>query len=455
MARHSRALWLLAGALAAQVVVALVVWLPYSTKIAVLVLLPLQAGALWSVWRRERSLTNRANDAVRRMRSLVEASREWLWSTDADGRLIEVGSGSGELLGYTAEDLIGVSGWHLLAGKGEVHRLREESAVAIETGLGWHRVVSCLRHADGRDVWVETTAIPVFDANGRLLAFDGMCRPAEGAGGTAAQRQLVAQVGAVISGSAFVCAFQPIVDLSQGRITGVEALSRFHDGQSPEVWFSHAARAGLLLELELAAVREALDSAQVVPHDLYVSVNVSPATIADPRLVDVLEAAPLPFDRVVLEITEQVSVEDYEELAEPLTRLRQRGARLAVDDAGAGYASFRHILRLRPDVIKLDRALVHDMHVEPGARALVAAIVMFALEVGSTVVAEGIETVEELSAAAVLGIDAVQGFALAKPSTNRSVWDRWFSGLGVTLLASSGRLVPPAVQPPSPTSAVL
>jgi EAL domain-containing protein (putative c-di-GMP-specific phosphodiesterase class I) len=133
----------------------------------------------------------------------------------------------------------------------------------------------------------------------------------------------------------------------------------------------------------------------------------------------------MPLDRVVLEITEHVSVPDYDVLAARADDLRGLGVRLAVDDAGAGFASFRHILRLCPEYIKLDRTLIENISEDPARRALAAAVVLFAFEMGSAVVAEGVETLAELRTAQTLGIDAAQGFLLGRPTDDWSTWAEW------------------------------
>jgi EAL domain-containing protein (putative c-di-GMP-specific phosphodiesterase class I) len=191
--------------------------------------------------------------------------------------------------------------------------------------------------------------------------------------------------------------------------------------------FAQAAEVGLGVELELLAVRVALLAAEALPKDLYVSVNVSPAAVLAPELTDVLLASRVPLRRVVLEITEHVSVPDYKQLTTRIDELRALGVRLAVDDAGAGFASFRHILRLAPEYIKLDRTLIENISDDPARRALVAAVVLFALEMGSAVVAEGVETLAELRMTQTLGIDSAQGFLLGRPTDDWGTWAEWHS----------------------------
>lgn len=243
--------------------------------------------------------------------------------------------------------------------------------------------------------------------------------------------QVSARIGAVLTGSDLRVVFQPIISTETGCLVGAEALSRFaavnpgDPPETPDAVFSQAATVGLGVELELLAVRTALRAAMALPEDLYVSINVSPAALLSPLLTDCLLATPLPLGRVVLEITEHVSVPDYDLLAARAAEVRSLGVRLAVDDAGAGFASFRHILRLGPEYIKLDRTLIENISEDPARRALAAAVVLFAFEMGSAVVAEGVETLAELRTATTLGIDAAQGFLLGRPTDDWSTWAEW------------------------------
>jgi EAL domain-containing protein (putative c-di-GMP-specific phosphodiesterase class I) len=218
---------------------------------------------------------------------------------------------------------------------------------------------------------------------------------------------------------------QPIYSLETGRVVGVEALSRFagEPAQGPDKWFAEAHRHGLGVALEVLAVETALRVASALPAEVYVSVNVSPETLTSAALRAAVTTGAIPADRIVLELTEHASVDDYDPLTEALSDLRGRGMRLAIDDAGAGFASFRHILRLRPDLIKVDQAITRGIHNQPAHRAFAAALVMFGLDVGSvTIVAEGIETAEELRTIASLGIDAAQGYFLGRPAPADAEW---------------------------------
>ena len=161
------------------------------------------------------------------------------------------------------------------------------------------------------------------------------------AGQAAATRRIAEQVQRGVD-----IALQPIVNLDTGQIVSVEALARFSDGRSPDKWFSEASSLGLGTALELAAIEGAMARMNELPRSASLNINVSAATASTPALSKVLANAPA--GRVVLEITEHVPVTDYSALAAALAGLRARGVRVAVDDAGAGFASMQHVLRLRP-----------------------------------------------------------------------------------------------------------
>ena len=209
--------------------------------------------------------------------------------------------------------------------------------------------------------------------------------------------------------------YQPIVSLGDGKILGFEALARFPfvPTRRPDTWFAEAFEVGRGIELELKAVYTGLEGIRLLPESNYLALNASPTTLLDPRFAETLRDQPL--DRIVIEVTEHAGIYDYDRLAAALAPLRAQGMRLAVDDAGAGYASLRHILNLKPDIIKLDAELCRDIEDDPVRRALAASLVSFTRDVECKLVAEGVETAETLEALKALGIDAAQGFHLGRP----------------------------------------
>jgi EAL domain-containing protein (putative c-di-GMP-specific phosphodiesterase class I) len=218
-----------------------------------------------------------------------------------------------------------------------------------------------------------------------------------------------------IEGNDLRIVVQPIVDLSTMNAVGVEALSRFGFAPGPDKWFARATELGLGTLLEIASIRAALSKLNELPEHLYMSVNASPSTLCNDDILRAIDEADA--SRVVVEITEHASVLKYDELLACIDLLRQRGVRIAIDDAGAGYASFRHILSVHPDIIKIDREMVTRVDSDPARKALLTAFVGFATEIGAALVAEGIETVGELDMLRELGVQCGQGHYLAKPQT--------------------------------------
>jgi EAL domain-containing protein (putative c-di-GMP-specific phosphodiesterase class I) len=211
--------------------------------------------------------------------------------------------------------------------------------------------------------------------------------------------------------------FQPIAELESGLVVGYEALARFdvEPIRSPEAWFSSASDVGLGVDLELAAIEAAIRQLPRIPAGRFLSLNVSPATAETGELLDLCLAEGVDPARLVVEVTEHAPVDDYGRLCASLDALRERGARLAIDDAGAGFASLRHVLRLHPEMIKLDVSLTRNIDTDPVRRALASSLISFAQEVDATIVAEGIETRWEAEALTALGVRYGQGFHLARP----------------------------------------
>jgi len=233
--------------------------------------------------------------------------------------------------------------------------------------------------------------------------------------GSEPQPATKAEIESVISDGAFRLAYQPIVHLDTGTLAGVEALCRFADGANTEERFRESERLGVAPELDFAIIQRALEELPQLP-DGYVSINLSPPTLLDERLGELLLAPGLPANRIVIEVTEHARIPDYERAERLLAVIRSSGIRLAVDDAGAGYSTFRHILSLRPDMIKMDRSITQDVDSDTARRTLATALVIFGGEIGATVIAEGIETQEEAVALRRAGIKRGQGFALAPPA---------------------------------------
>lgn len=226
---------------------------------------------------------------------------------------------------------------------------------------------------------------------------------------------VVERLLAVIAHNSLHIVYQPVLDVARQVVVGYEALARFAEDpvRSPDQWFNEAHGVALGQRFEMLALEKSLAGLDAIPADSYLALNVSPQVILSGALDQALAAVPL--SRVMLEVTEHTSIVDYGVISAALAGLRSKGLRLAVDDAGSGYASFRHILKLKPDVIKLDQSLIRDIDHDEGCRALAAALITFASQTGSGVVAEGVETEDELATLRALGVSTAQGFLLGRP----------------------------------------
>lgn len=224
------------------------------------------------------------------------------------------------------------------------------------------------------------------------------------------------RVQRVIDDEDITMVFQPIVDLDTSCVVGVEALARFRSEprRRPDEWFAEATSTGLGSDLELLAVRNAIAHSTQLRADTYLSVNVSPRTALDPRLSKTLTCH---AERIVLELTEHTPVDQYDDLLSALSELRRSGMRIAVDDAGSGYASLQHILRLNPDIIKLDIELIRGIDTDPVRQSLADALVTFGDKIDATITAEGIETADELHTLRRLHVRFGQGYHLGRPSS--------------------------------------
>ena len=219
----------------------------------------------------------------------------------------------------------------------------------------------------------------------------------------------------MLAESAFEMLFQPIYRLCDGGLASFEALCRFRsdDYRSPDVWFADARRAGLQVELETAVVEAAVRALPELPAGTRLAVNASPDTVAEGTLLPIFRTAG--SDRLTLEITEHEQTTRLDRLSRAVAALRDEGVRIAIDDVGAGYAGLHQILRLKPDVLKLDMSLVRDVDGDPARRALASALVRFAGETGAHVVAEGIEHEREWHTLRALGVDYGQGWLVGRP----------------------------------------
>ncbi|MGH9050414.1 MAG: EAL domain-containing protein [Acidimicrobiia bacterium] len=247
------------------------------------------------------------------------------------------------------------------------------------------------------------TAIDLAHAVTAVLAPE-LGKGAERAAGRAAMEEIILT-------RAFAPVFQPVVELDGGAVVGLEALTRFADGTQPDVRFGEATAVGLGTDLEAATLAAIADAATDLPVGPWLSVNASPALL--------LARAPLEQAqrsigrRLVVELTEREEVDDYRAVASALAALEDTV--LAVDDAGAGYASLRHILTLHPGYIKLDLTWVRDLESDTARQAIVAGVNHFARLTDCRVIAEGVETEAEAATLRRLGVGLGQGYLFGRP----------------------------------------
>lgn len=224
------------------------------------------------------------------------------------------------------------------------------------------------------------------------------------------------QLRETIDNRRFHPVYQPIYSLTDGQLLAVEALTRF-EGKPPEppdTWFAHAGLAGMEAELDLAAAGAALESAhRVLPAGIALHLNVAPTSLRDARMLELLTSYP-DLDLVV-EVTEHAVIDSYQRLEHYCRRLREHGIKLAVDDVGAGISSLRHVVKLTPDIIKLDMSLSQNVRDDPVQYALASALVQFTFQIDAQLVVEGIEDTGDLAAWTRLGAHAAQGYLLGRP----------------------------------------
>jgi PAS domain S-box-containing protein len=375
-----------------------------------------------------RSLLTSRSTVFRRDQTIAAAAsttHDWLWEADTRQLFTYCSRGVEELLGYRPEELIG-SGLNGLLVTSERQRVTEIIGQGLLDGIGWEGQEALWLHRDGHPVALNGSAAPIRDQSGRVIGFRGtrvrVTDALRAERGAAVAR---ARVQTILTTAAVDIALQPIVSLSNGRLVGVEALARFRDGRGPDAWFRDAREAGLGKELDELAFNAALTALSALPESCYLSVNASPALITDCGFAARLLDSALPLDRLVIEITEHVAISDYDVQNEALKALREHGVRLAVDDTGAGFASLSHVLKLRPDIIKIDRSLIAGLPNDPARRSLVTALVLLAMDIGATVTGEGVEESAELDTLATLGVDHAQGYLLARPTVDPDNWESW------------------------------
>lgn len=216
--------------------------------------------------------------------------------------------------------------------------------------------------------------------------------------------------------------FQPIVDLARGVVAGYEALVRFDGAASTEEWFGQARRHGCAAALEARCIADALALRPHVPARCFLTVNCGPDVLTSPEVTAAFAAAG-DLTGIVVELTEQVDLDALPGLDSGVRSLRARGATIAVDDVGSGYAGLTQLLSVRPQIVKLDRELVRGIHRDPAKQAAVEMLGSFVGRLDAWLVAEGVELAPELDTVVRLGVPLAQGWALGRPAAPLSVID--------------------------------
>jgi EAL domain-containing protein (putative c-di-GMP-specific phosphodiesterase class I) len=222
--------------------------------------------------------------------------------------------------------------------------------------------------------------------------------------------------------------FEPIVEVGSMTVHGYEALSRGPEGtdlHSPLAMFRTADEEDLAVQLDCLCRRKALEGAVGLPGGTKLFLNIRPTAIHDPSfkadaLCRTLEASQLSPQDLVFEISEQESITNFDIFREVRDSYRKLGFQIALDDTGAGYASLEAVMELSPDYIKVDRAFVSRVDEDPARQELLRALHTVAGRIGSQIIAEGLDTLEELSTLETLGIPFGQGWLFGKPTPLRA-----------------------------------
>ena len=334
-----------------------------------------------------------------------------------DGTYRYASPASRELLGYDPSELVGSAPYEYLH-PNDIERI----AVAHESALGSapYTVTYRMRRRSGEYIWIETTTRIVKDEQtGDVAELICSSRPIEGRSTieeitNEEHTAWLHRIQDVLATESLEVVFQSIHELDTGRVVACEALSRFpgDPALTPDLWFGEAWEVGLGVPLELLAVRKAAEALSRLPESVGLSVNVSPPAVSAEGFLPIFADS---VGRVTVELTEHLQIQDYRGFVAALGPMRRAGGQIAIDDFGAGYASLRHILMLRPEWMKLDISLTERIDENPLAHAMAAALASFAQDVGLQVIAEGIETEEELETLADIGFRYGQGFYFGVP----------------------------------------
>jgi EAL domain-containing protein (putative c-di-GMP-specific phosphodiesterase class I) len=211
--------------------------------------------------------------------------------------------------------------------------------------------------------------------------------------------------------------FLPVVELKERKVRGYELLARFSGGPTapPAMWFESAAKLGLTAPLERRIMRSGFATADALPEGAFVAVNITAEALLSPQLQQLFSQRER-FDNIMLEVSEQDTQQPG--VAEALTAFRAGGGRLAVDDIGSGFSNLRDVLLLKPDILKVDRAIIRGLERDSIKRAIVDGLNRMASQLETPLLAEGIERREELAVIEELGVPLGQGYLFGEPSAS-------------------------------------
>lgn len=354
-------------------------------------------------------------DPASRSRDIAELLGDMISAHAPDGTYRYASAAAKELLGYEPSELVGTWAYDYFH-PDDVSKisLAHQSVLAGAP----YTVAYRLRRKSGEWLWVET-ATRVIIEEGEPVEILCSTRAIESRQTieritSEEHAQRLERIREVLRDESIDMVFQPVLELESGRVVAFEALSRFPGDPSlaPDRWFAEAWEVGVGVPLELLAIRKAAEAIERLPAEIGLSVNASPPTVASDGFMPCFDST----DGVTVELTEHLQIRDYRSFADAIDPMRQAGGQIAIDDFGAGYASLRHILRLRPEWIKLDISLTERIDENPVAHAMASALASFGREVGLQLVAEGIETEEELDALTDVGFRYGQGFYFGVPA---------------------------------------
>jgi PAS domain S-box-containing protein len=339
------------------------------------------------------------------------------WSITPEGTWRHVSAATARLLGFTPEELAGDLMFDY------VHPEELDSVLKAHRGAldgASQRITHRIRRRDGLYGWFEISTRTIRDESRRRVVEIGcVATPLDDTEpvpiSPTERNARLERVRQVLASEEITPFYQPIVELSSHRVIAYEALSRFpgDPAHTPDRRFHDAWELGLGVQLELLAVRVIARSLPKIPPEVGLCLNASPPTMAASGFMSSLRAQ---ARRITVELTEHLEIDDYRDLRAALSPLQQAGGKTAIDDFGAGYASLAHIVKLKPDWIKLDISLTAEIADNPVAHALATALVSFAEGMGIGVIAEGIESDDELDALSEIGVRFGQGFHLGMPA---------------------------------------